>query len=175
MHKFAVFSSSSKIQSGFSLVELMVVVGIIGFLAVIAAPNFNAIIDGIQLYTTVNGIKHQLKCAKTRALGDSQLFCGVYLDTATSQKKLKVFLDNGTPVNNGRYDAGSDRHILGDYLIPATLSISFVDSYGNREIVFRGDGSTCIQGVTITLKSKRNKIRKISVIPSTGRIKVVEQ
>ena len=166
--------SNTSAISGFSLVELMIVLVILGIISAFAMPGIKGIIENIQLYTTVNGIKRQLMCAKTRALGDSQLHCGVFFDTVGTADKVQVFLDNGLPINNGQYDQGLDQRIMGAFYIPPTLSLSVSDIDGKCEIVFRGDGSTRVQGVTVTVNTSRNRNKKVSVVSSTGRIRVAE-
>jgi prepilin-type N-terminal cleavage/methylation domain-containing protein len=160
--------------NGFTLLEILIVLTIISILSAVAIPSIKPLIEGIQLFTTANGLKNQLICAKTRAVGDSRVHCGVYFDTTSKPQKIQVFLDNGTPVNNGRYDQAADQRFMPAYILPPTLSIRIGGVGLHSAILFRGDGSTKVHGMTLTIQTSRKREKHISVLPSTGRIKITD-
>lgn len=167
-----VFSASA--QKGFTLFEILIAVVVLLILSAAAAPAIKPIIEGIQLYTTANGIRSQLVCAKTRAIGDSQLHCGVHFDTGATPQRVQVFMDNGSPENNGSYDDGDDEKFMTAYVLPPTCSLKISGEGISDVIIFRGDGSTKIHGMTLTLFNSK-RIKNISVLPSTGSIKITDQ
>lgn len=158
---------------GFTIIEVLVVVAITVIIAAAVTPMMLPVVESIQLMTTTNGIKHQLICAKTRALNDSRVHCGVYFDTHAESHRVQVFIDNGSPENNGVYDEGSDQLFMPAYILPPAISLAIGGAGSGSEIIFRGDGSTKVHGLIITVKTVRNREKRISVLPSTGRIKII--
>lgn len=157
-------------NKGFSLLEVIIVAAIISIIAVALFPSSKKLLDQIRLNTTTNAIKHQLVMAKTRALEDSKVHCGVFVDTV--QKKIQTYLDDGTPGGNDQYDPGSDHIFMKSYKIPSSITLNISAGNPNGGIIFRGDGSAKTPGLTLTITNKYNKSKHISVIPSTGRIKL---
>lgn len=85
-------------QRGFTLVEMMVVIGILAVLAVIALPSFLSWRQNAQLRGAVYNLRGDMEQAKTRAARENsnvaiEFFSDHYL----------VFLDNGA-------GAGADRN-----------------------------------------------------------------
>lgn len=157
---------------GFSLIELVVVLIVMGFLAATVAPSIKPLIETLRLRTSTNSIKHQLYVAKTRALGDPQVHCGIYFDTIAKPNKVQVFLDDGAPAGNDQYDPGADHSFMEVYKLPPTVKLQIGGSGHNNVIIFRGDGSAKVRGLTITVCNSLNKTKHISVLSSTGRIKL---
>lgn len=159
-------------QNGFSIVELLIVVIIIGIVAAVAIPATKPLTENIRLITTANAIKHKLYMAKTRALGDPLVHCGVVFDTVSKPNTVQAFLDNGIPVGNNMYDPLNDHVFLAPYEVPKTIKLQISGTVNPNVVIFRGDGSAKIPGLTLTITNERNKSKRITVLPSTGRIKL---
>jgi hypothetical protein len=129
-------------------------------------------IENMQLSMVTNSMKHQLICARTRALGDSKIHCGVHFDTSSTPQRLQVFLDTGNPERDGVYTEGSDQNFGAAYVLPPTIKFTISGTGTSRDIVYRGDGSAKINGMIIMVKTSRNKIKTVTVLPSTGRTKI---
>jgi prepilin-type N-terminal cleavage/methylation domain-containing protein len=157
---------------GFTLLELLLVVGLIAGLAVIMAPNIAPLVQNIELRSSASSIKYKLLLAKTRALGDSRIRCGVFFDTGSSPQRVQLFFDNVTAGRRNFYDVRIDTAYLEPYVLPPTIRLQITGAGLNRSIVFRGDGSTAVHGMLLTLKNKTNRLKNISVLPSTGRIQI---
>jgi len=155
---------------GFSLLEVITVLAIISISTIAALPYSKRLLEGVRLNTTTNAIKHQLIIAKTRALDDSKIHCGVFIDTLNNL--VQTYLDDGTPGGNDKYDPGSDHIFMKNYKVPKSLTLKINSGNFSTGVIFRGDGSAKIPGLTLTVNNKYGKSKRISVIPSTGRIKL---
>jgi prepilin-type N-terminal cleavage/methylation domain-containing protein len=160
-----------KTPSGFTAPELMLVVIIVGILATVAIPNLLPMVELIRLRSTADVIKRQLIVARTRAMSDPNIHCGVLYDTASKPQRAMIFFDKGTNYVVDASDTTSK--YFGTYTLPKSVKMSVPASQGvtNQIIVFRGDGSAK-NGGAITLTNKFNKIRSVHVLASTGRIKI---
>jgi prepilin-type N-terminal cleavage/methylation domain-containing protein len=165
------FSRQSK---GFTLIEVITVVVIIMIISAIAIPSMTPVIENIQLSMAVKSIKGQLICAKTRALGDSKIHCGVHFDTTLTPPHLQVFIDNGSPEHDGIYTKNSDQNFGGEYILPLSVIMKIEGTGKNRDIIYRGDGSTKVHGMILKLTTRRGTTHYLTVLPSTGRVKVYD-
>jgi prepilin-type N-terminal cleavage/methylation domain-containing protein len=158
-------------QNGFTVIEVLLVVTLLVIIGGIIKINTAALTRSIQLKTAANSIKNQLICAKTRALGDSRVHCGVYFDTVATPNRVFTFFDEGT---DGMYDPGTDAPYLPPYTLPPAVSLTIGGEGINSEIIFRGDGSARIHGMQLSISDSDTREKIISVLPSTGRIKVID-
>jgi prepilin-type N-terminal cleavage/methylation domain-containing protein len=76
--------------NGFSLIEIMVVVGIIGVLGALAAPSFNNAIASFRLSGDARGISNSAALAKMRAASDFSRV-RLYIDLSAKTHRIQVF------------------------------------------------------------------------------------
>jgi Tfp pilus assembly protein FimT len=152
--------------SGWTLMETMIAVVMVGILAAAAIPKFGPMLESMKLRTAAMTVQRALVAARTRAIADPSVHCGVVFVGST---KLIIYPDSsGTPYVVNQLDTASK--YLGTYTMPRNIVLTEV-SVSNHCIVFRGDGSAKTDG-TVTVGNKYNKTKTINVLATTGRIKV---
>ncbi len=156
-------------SKGFSLLEIIVVVALIGIMSAIAVKPIRGLIQRIRIQNAAEGIKHYVKTARSRAISNAMLHCGVQFINAagTTPDTVFAFLDNKNP-SAYAYTAGQDSLYLKPYVLLNGIQLSIAS--GTSPIVFRADGSanTSIK-VVFTLGTM---VDTLDVLASTGRVMV---
>jgi prepilin-type N-terminal cleavage/methylation domain-containing protein len=93
-------------QRGFTLIEMLVIIAVMGILAAVAAPSFTAMMDGIKVTQTVTNLKTALQDTQRQAIRKNQI-CTVQVP-----KKSRNGNGNGNGnaygnENNNEDEAGS--------------------------------------------------------------------
>lgn len=79
------------VTRGFSLVELLVVMAVVGLISALVAPNLAAMLSGVQRYTLRDGVVSDLASLSFRAHALGQSF-------ELNPDKLGTLLRDGNPV-----------------------------------------------------------------------------
>ena len=156
-------------QGGFSIPEAVVVVIILLLLAAMARPAMAAYLGNVKHKGAVNAVKRTLQAARSKALANPMVHCGVYFDVTSSPNRIVVFLDTHAPGGHA-YDDGKDRKPVAPYDLPDGVEISVPDP-NPASIIFRGDGSAFLSGKAVVKSSSFTDT--IDVLASTGRIRVM--
>jgi prepilin-type N-terminal cleavage/methylation domain-containing protein len=88
-------------QRGFTLIEVMVIIMVVGILAATAVPSFGSLLDSIKVNQTVTDLRTVLQDTQRQAIRKNQA-CTVQVPNANSNR------GNGNNGNNGNRGKGNN-------------------------------------------------------------------
>jgi len=126
-HASGRFFSNGRHQQGFSLVELLVIIGIITVLALIAVPNFTEWRNNQNLKAAARDMVSQLQFARVEAARrDTTVTCRI-TPGGMGVGKCTVFLDNGQGSGGVAADGirNGQEPILREMTLPPNITLSW--------------------------------------------------
>lgn len=153
------FISRTTIRSekGFSMIELMVVIGLIGILIAIAAPSILDYSQNLDYRTTARSIASILRQAKSQAIKDN-----------LEQRVVISSAGYGIEAGNRAYDSTTWGSASNIKTIPSSVLITSITT-----LRFTPKGTASSVG-SVDIKDKTGKIRFTVKVESVGRISVTK-
>lgn len=150
-----------KCPNAFSLVEVLVVIGIIALLAVFAVPAVSSLLESSRLNTTVNQVADQIALARQAALAQNRRVEIRFYKLTNSTDGLTVY-------------RGMRSHVISDNGTSTPLSALseiqeplIISSNSGWSTVFRAGGnSTSYQGTEDLPKAPGTAYSKFSFLPN---------
>jgi prepilin-type N-terminal cleavage/methylation domain-containing protein len=148
------------VHSGFSLVELLIVLAIVGVIISIAIPNLMAARQGYQIHTAGQIVNSRLAQARMESLRRNRQI-DVVLDAAARSVRIVVV------------QAGADVTVDGPEYMPSGV---IFDAAGtpNLRLTFDSLGRPLNPPQTVTLRHTGSGQRRIITIQPTGRLQLTQ-
>lgn len=154
-------------QNGFSLLEVIGAVIILGLILAAARAPMARFTQTLEQKKAVTGLRKVLQTARSKAMANPSVHCGVWFDPASVPPQAVLFLDTFSP-GNYAYDPGKDKGYLSPFVLPESAIMSVPGPYPVA-VIFRGDGSAYMSGRVLLALSDLNDT--LDVLASTGRIR----
>ena len=163
--KFKGNNLSARFSKGFTLVEILIVIALIGILTAIAAPNISAWVETFKFKNTKREIGITMQLARMKAIARGVEYRVVFdLDAETFS------------LERGNQADGSDTWIAEGVVsdVSSWADIAFVNSYttGKRNKQFNPNGTSSTG--SIRLNNAKGEKYKITLTPATGYITIAE-
>jgi len=154
-------------ERGVTLIELMIVGVIIGLVAGMAVPRFQAAYEQMQIKSANRGLPSSIRLARSYAISEKTPY-GVYFDGASTSFTLFKDVVN---IGAGTFEVG-DSAIRVDTL-PQEFDILSTDCTGDV-VVFRPNGSAVFAGggniYTMAFLDEITSMTSNNILASTGRV-----
>ena len=156
-----------KKQNGFTIYELLAVIGIIAILAAIAIPNMISWRSEAKLRSASNNLRGDLQMAKLRAMREKAIVAVIF--TANG---YNIFIDNGAGVNAGNWNLDAGEVPIRNRQLPAGVTIALPTTFDspNNRTRFNGRGfpdqSTLTGGGltgTVTIQNLKGSQMQITI------------
>jgi type IV fimbrial biogenesis protein FimT len=155
-------------KSGFTIIELMVIIAIISILATVAIPNFFQWRPKRQLSAATKDVFAAMQYARSRALKDN-VSVGLLFDKANEE--YTVFLDNGAGGNAGNGNLDGDEPTVKSGRMPPGIDLKDT-TLAADEVFFDSRGLLSNAGGVVNLENSLNVTKSISVI-RTGNSRIL--
>jgi type IV fimbrial biogenesis protein FimT len=117
-------SNNSAKNSGFTLIELMIIVAIVGILVAIGTPSFNSTISSSRLTTYANEFVTALNLARSEAIKRGQPV--VVRETGANWEagwRVFVDIDRSTAAKEDAFNAGTDIELRVYSALPGSYTL----------------------------------------------------
>ena len=158
-----VFQMLGKRESGFTLIEMMIVIAVLTIMASIAIPNFMSLLPGMRLNGAARQVMGDLMAARMKAVKLNKR-TKVFFDTS-SQYRICDDANNDGTVADGEASTNVENKSIQTNYHDVTLSAS-----SNPIFYPRGTGPT--PSCTITVASSTTGQSKLVKAHLTGRVKI---
>ncbi len=147
-----------KRESGFTLMEMMIVVAVLAIMAAIAIPNFMSLLPGMRLNGAARQVMGDLMAARMKAVKENNRFRVFFNSPGTNQYQILDDDNNNNSADTG--EAITAKNIQDNY-----HDVTFSSS---TNPIFYPRGTAYGTTVTVT-NSTGSKDVKVAI---TGRVKI---
>lgn len=141
-------SQTKEGQSGFTLLEMMMVLAIVGILSVVAVPKYRAMTEYYHLQSSVQTVTSFIRYAKQRALDEHvNNYVGITKVTTVPANTAQVLNPSFLAVQSKSLDAG----------VTLLSGINTVDNNGMLYVSFDNRGYLVQSTASFTLKGSSNR------------------
>lgn len=126
-------------QRGFTLIELMIVVVLLGITAAIAVPNFGRMIDNNQHAAAANDFSGLLHFARSEAIRRGNGVVVYAIDTSDGNAGYAVCIGSALAACKGG-TANPEQLLRASNKLPGRIDIAHRLPSGSPDLVFRGSG-----------------------------------
>lgn len=169
-----------RLHSGFSIVELMVVMVVLGIIAAIAAPSLSSYIDHRRVINTAEAVYGQLQLARSEAIARSETVYANFSSNDSTTWAMGISTRQNCDVTqtvgnrsddcvlitsdgDATLDTGDGTTDLGDLLY---YGVSSVDH--PRVTLGDGDSGTATDSIQITFDSVRGTVTSDTIVIKYG-------
>lgn len=146
------FYQIKKFKSGFTAVELIIVLSIIALIAVVSVPTISQFLPSVNLNGTTRNLTADLRDAQEKAVASQNQHLVRFFPTNAPVKYQLIRVING------------EETIIKEESLPSNESLSLEATISQNQIIFSPDGGPSSSGnITLSLAGK-SKI--ISVSPA---------
>ncbi len=156
-----------KRQRGFTFIEIIAALTLLSLLGALSIRPMKTYVRRLNFDSSVNGLKGLILTAKSRAIANPSVHCGVFFDVQADPQRILAFQDQTDP-ESYTYEAGKDKSYLQPYVLKTGIRIALVPDYP-PSIIFRGDGSAYVSVKVIITDGTLTDT--VDVLARTGRIK----
>ena len=156
-------------NSGFSLMELMVVVGIIAILSAIAIPSLSTMVPSFRLRSTARDMVSCYQEARLRAIKENTT---VVVIADLPNDRLTAFVDNGPGAAAGNWALDASEKVVRQIDIPSQIDL-YLSTIPFNTMGFNGRGlpATATGFGNLYIKTSGANYREIS-INATGSVRI---
>jgi len=166
-----VFSVKRTVVSGFTLIELMITVALLGILATLAVPAFNGLMDRLRIQSAANSLSAAFATARSESvkLGKNVSVCKSQdQSTCTTTGNdwsigWVIYATAGSPVKVFDPPAGSVTMVGSDNPADMQNAVQFSPT-GASNLGATGSVTVCVSG----------QASRVVSVSSSGRVRVVE-
>lgn len=156
-----------KRNSGFTMIEMMIVVVVIGIVAAMAAPSFLGYMPKLRVKSAARGIVSAMRLARSKAVSERRPYGVVFNLTDNS---VTAFADTDSPSS---FTYSSSDSTTSTDTLNADIQLSSC-TYNNNCVIFSSTGAASTSGDLQLVTKDGSILMSISLLASTGRVRLTE-
>ncbi len=163
MHKTKCAPCAMTGRRAFTFIELMLVVVLVSFIAVLSAPRMRSAFNNLEVYNFANKVASLMRYAQSKAIAELKKVYLIYKPPLDKKRGSFYLAEDVIGENDmeGRYNL----------TVPVTININFKPSESNNAIAFNTDGG--INGPQVIVYNNKRKFQ-LRAGGGIGRVEVTE-